>query len=54
MSTKIAILKIDKKGTVTTTVTEFTNDAEAKASIKVAGTYAFLEVHDIDPKKKEN
>jgi hypothetical protein len=49
---KIAILKIDAKtGAVKATVTKFDNDADAIASIKVAGTYALVEVHDIKPEK---
>lgn len=49
---KIAILKIDEKtGAVKATLTKFDNDKEAAASIKAKGTYALVEVHDIDPKK---
>lgn len=52
---KIAILSIDKKtGAVKATLTKFNNDKEAIASIKTSGTYALVEVHEIDPKKSKD
>lgn len=50
--TKIVILSIDKKtGVIKAGTAKFDSDKEAIASIKTAGAYAFLEVHEIDPKK---
>lgn len=55
---KIALLKIDEKTGAVKAVTGFSNDAEALASIKTKGTYAVVEVHEVEPKKaakaKEN
>ena len=44
---KVAILKFNDDGSVTASVTDFTNDAQAQASLREGGTYAFVDVHDI-------
>lgn len=49
---KIAIIQIDKDGWLTGKITPFTNHAEAVKSITTAGTYAFVEVHELQPAKK--
>jgi hypothetical protein len=45
---KVAILKIEGDGVVSGTVTEFNNDAEARASITESGSYVFADVQEIE------
>lgn len=48
----IAVLKFEKTG-VKVISAGHANDAEALASIKAKGSYAFVEVHEVDPKAKK-
>lgn len=45
---KVAILKFEDDGSVTGTVIDSTSDIETKATLEESGTYAFVDVQEIE------